>query len=251
MKKTITIFILGILLITAMESTAQQQTRRKRIDRWEDRGTYLSKDSITKGKYTLIFMNKDSTFQQDDKNLKERMIKTFFKVYPKEAKAYNKNTAKKVVFIIDPDYEGVAATSGAIVRYSPEYMLKFPEDIDVVTHEVFHIVQAYGYNSGAGWLTEGITDYIRYQYGVNNIAANWTLPDYKPSQSYTNSYRITARFLVWLEKNGYPGIVKRLDASLRSKTYKTAETWSALTGKTVDELWTAYGENPVVSLKYK
>lgn len=249
MKRTITLLVFAILFTATLESAAQ--TKRKRIENWEDLGTFLSKDSIKKGKYTLTFLNKDSAFQNDDKNLKRRMVKAFFKVYPKEAKAYNKETAKKVVFIIDPDYEGVAATSGAIVRYDPEYMLKFPEDIDVVTHEVFHIVQAYGYNAGAGWLTEGITDYIRYKYGVNNTAANWTLPDYTSSQSYTNSYRVTARFLVWLEKNGYPNIVKDLDASLRAQTYKTAETWSALTGKTVDELWKVYGESPAVSLKYK
>ncbi|MGV8878236.1 MAG: basic secretory protein-like protein [Sphingobacteriaceae bacterium] len=249
MKIPIAFLTLILLFIITLESPAQ--TKRKRIDNWEDLGTFLTKDSITKGKYTLIFLNKDSAFQKDDKDLKRRMIKTFFKVYPKEAKAYHKETAKKVIFIIDPDYEGVAATSGAIVRYSPDYMLKFPKDIDVVTHEVFHIVQAYGYNAGAGWLTEGITDYIRYKYGVSNIAAKWTLPDYKASQSYTNSYRITARFLVWLEKNGYPTIVKDLDASLRARTYKTAETWSALTGKTVDELWKDYGKNPAVSLKYK
>jgi hypothetical protein len=243
------ILTLTFLFFGAVDGNAQRQ--RNRINNWKEIGTYLSKDSVTKGKYTLVFVNRDTAFQQDDKNLKARMVKTFFKVYPKQVKAYNKNSARKVTFIIDPDYRGVAAAAHGIIRYSPEYMLKFSEDIDVVTHESFHIVQEYGYNAGAGWLTEGITDYIRYIYGLNNRAANWTLPDYEPSQSYTNSYRITARFLYWLEKNGHRDLVKKLDASLRDQTYKTEETWAKLTGKTVDELWELYGKNPSLKLKYK
>ena len=48
-------------------------------------------------------------------------------------------------------------------------------------------------------LTEGLADYARYKYGVNNAAAGWSLPNYASGQSYTNAYAVTARFLVWLE----------------------------------------------------
>ncbi|MCC9165776.1 basic secretory family protein [Pontibacter harenae] len=167
----------------------------------------------------------------------------FFTVYPQEAKRFNPNTARKVTFIIDPNYNGVAAASNGIIRYSPLWMLRNPNDIDVVTHEAFHIVQAYEGGAGPGWLTEGITDYVRYKYGVANAAGNWSLPDLKPEHSYTNSYRITGRFLAWLENNVNAKIVDSLDAALRSKAY-TPETWVKLTGKTVDELWQDYTKNP-------
>jgi hypothetical protein len=197
-------------------------------------------ETFKKKGYTLIFKNNYTNF---DAALKERMVKTFFKVYPKLATDFNKNTKKEVVFHIDTAYKGVAATGGGRIVYNPDWFKKHPGDIDVVTHEVMHVVQSYGGGSGPGWLTEGIADYVRYKYGVDNAGANWTLTAFKPVQSYKNSYRITARFLNWLELNGNQGIVLKLDNAMRNHTYK-ATLWSDITGKTVDELWTAYAANP-------
>lgn len=203
---------------------------------------FEQKDSITKGPYTLIFINRDSAFSSVTK---QKMIDAFFTVYPKEAETYNPATLKKVTFIIDPTYDGVAATGDGVARYNPEWLHKHPEDIDVVTHEVMHIVQAYPDGSGPGWITEGIADYVRYDYGVNNFAAKWALPAFAATQSYKNSYRITARFLLWIEKHEHAGFVKALDNSMRTKTY-TPDIWKRLTGSTLDELWAAYGKNPVL-----
>ena len=189
--------------------------------------------------YTLNFLNNDQSF---DPALKKRMVTTFFKVYPVLANAYNKNTAKEVTFSIDTAYKGVAATGGGKIVYNPDWFKKHPGDIDVVTHEVMHVVQNYGRGGGPGWLTEGIADYVRYKYGVDNAGANWSLTPFKPEQSYKNAYRITARFLNYLEKSN-PGIVVKLDDAMRTHTYKDT-IWTDLTGKTVDELWTAYAANP-------
>lgn len=206
-----------------------------------------TRDSLTKKGYTLIFISKDPALNP---TTKQRMIDAFYTVYPKEAKRFNPNTLKKVTFIVDPEYKGVAATHNGIVRYNPTWLKEHPEDIDVVTHEVMHIVQ--GYPGGSlGWLTEGIADYTRYALGINNEAGNWKLPAYKEGQSYTNSYRITARFLAWLEQNGYPKIVNQMDAALRAHAY-APELWQQKTGKTLDELWAAYTANPTaVKLTYK
>ncbi|RZL31842.1 MAG: secretory protein [Pedobacter sp.] len=192
--------------------------------------------------YTLNFTNNDASF---DPALKKRMIETFFKVYPKLAKDFNKNTDKEVTFSIDTAYKGVAATGGGKIVYNPDWFKKKPGDIDVVTHEVMHVVQNYGNGGGPGWLTEGIADYVRYKYGVDNPGAKWVLTPFKPEQSYKNAYRITARFLNWLELNGNKGIVVKLDSAMRNHTYKD-NLWKDLTGKTVDELWTAYSANPGV-----
>ena len=192
--------------------------------------------------YTLTFESLDSGF---DPKLKKRMVKTFFKVYPVLVKEFNPQAAKEVKFVIDTSYKGVAATSRKRVVYSAKYMGAKPEDIDVVTHEVMHVVQEYGYRSGPVWLTEGIADYVRYKFGVDNKGAGWTMPEYKEGQSYTNSYRITARFFAWLEKNVKPGLIKEIDSRLRARTYK-AEAWAELTGKDIDQLWKSYSENPVL-----
>ena len=199
-------------------------------------------DTLKKGGYTLIISGNDDSF---DTGIKEKLISTFFTVYPKIAKAYNKNTAKEVVFFIDTAYHGVAATGDDRVVFSSAYMTKHPNDIDVVTHEVMHIAQAYGESSGPGWLTEGIADYVRNEFGVANEAAKWRFPEFKPTQNYDNAYRTTARFLYWIETKVKKGTVKKLDGLMRDHTYTDA-AWAKLTGKSVDELWKAYAANPVI-----
>jgi hypothetical protein len=202
----------------------------------------ISRDSLTKKGYTLIFINKFKSF---DKQVQQNLINTFFAVYPKEVRMYNRRSLKKVVIIIDPDYKGVAATNEGIVRVNPQWMYKHPEDIDVITHEVMHIVQAYPENAGPGWITEGIADYVRYKMGVDNALSGWRLPGYNSKQSYTDAYRITARFFVWIEKNHKRNLVKKLNTAMRNNSYNTA-FWKKETGKTIDQLWTAYSVNPVI-----
>lgn len=190
--------------------------------------------------YKLVFFNQDKTL---DTALQTRMINTFFKVYPELATEYNPRTLKEVMITIDTAYKGVAETDKGKVTISSAWMHKHPEDIDVITHEVMHIVQDYGDSVGPGWLTEGIADYARNKFGVNNAAANWSLPAYKPTQNYDNAYRITARFLLWIEVKVKPGMVRTLDFQLRTHSF-TNNSWQQLTGKTVDELWKAYTEKP-------
>lgn len=188
----------------------------------------------------LTFISQDRTL---DTALKSRLVKTFFEVYPRLVKEYNKNSSKEVTFVVDTSYDGVAATSNGRVTFSAHWLKIHPEDIDVVTHEVMHIVQDYGDTNGPGWLTEGIADYARYKFGVDNPGAKWALPEYKAGQSYRNSYRITARFLEWLETHGNKGLVKKMDKKMREHTYSD-QLWVEFTGRTLDELWDTYVASP-------
>ncbi|MET3978774.1 hypothetical protein ABIB62_001343 [Mucilaginibacter sp. UYP25] len=199
-------------------------------------------DTIKRSGYTLIVHGNDANF---DKAITDKLISTFFIVYPKIVNEYNKKSLKQVEFFIDTAYHGVAATDNGRVVFSPAYMTKHPNDIDVVTHEVMHIAQNYGSFDGPGWLTEGIADYVRNEQGVANAAANWKLPDFKPTQNYDNAYRVTARFLVWVETKVKKGTVKKLDSQMRDHTY-TAASWNKLTGKSVDDLWKDYSTNPTI-----
>src|SRR5688572_13880302 len=228
--------------VLCFQFSVAQESRPDTSKRWYgvDTTGLIWIDSITRAPYTLVFINKDTSFKQVTK---QRMIETFFKVYPQQVNRFNANSLKRVVFFVDPAYKGVAAAGRGIVRYNPQWFVTHPDDIDVVTHEVMHIVQSYGRGAGPGWLTEGIADYVREKYGVDNATGKWALPKYDTSHAYTKSYRITARFLLWLEKNVSSTIVDELDARLRNHTYKP-ETWQELTGKTLDELWKAYAAKP-------
>ena len=231
-------FALILFVCTAAGASAQHRRHHQ--------PTVLTGDSLTSGKYTLIFASNDPGF---DSLTRQNMINVFFTVYPLEVERFNKNSLTRIVFFIDTAYKGVAATGDGVARYSPVYLKAHAQDVDVVTHEVMHVVQAYR-SYEPGWLTEGIADYVRYVYGVNNKNGGWKLPDYRTGQSYQNAYRVTARFLLWVEKNKYNKIVDDMDKAMREGTY-TPELWTKLTGKSVDDLWSEYAQNPSLELSYK
>ena len=113
-----------------------------------------------------------------------------------------------MTFIIDPNYNGVAGTSNGRVVFSAKYMTAHPGDIDIVTHETMHIVQSYGNRSGMpGWLTEGIADYIRYAYGVDNKGAGWSLPKFSENRATRIATELQHGSCV-AEASGNKGIVK-------------------------------------------
>src|SRR5882762_9459549 len=147
----------------------------------------ISTKIYNKNGYKLTLTNYDATLDTAELT---RLVKTFYTVYPELAKEYNPATLKDVKMVVDTSYKGVAATADGKVTIASSWLHKRPEDIDVVTHEVMHIVQDYGETVGPGWLTEGIADYARNKFGVNNAAAKWVLPEFKPTQNYDNAYRV-------------------------------------------------------------
>jgi len=214
--------------------------------------TALAKNWVSYSKekhrgYTLTFISKDPNL---DPAVRKNLISTYFEIYPTLVKTFNQKSTHDVLFVVDTAYKAVAEASGNRILFSAGYMKAHPTDIDVVTHETMHIVQGYGYSAGPVWLTEGIADYVRYKYGVDNVGSKWSLPAYNAKQHYTNSYRITARFFAWLEQNVKPGLVAALDQQLRAHEY-TEQSWTALTGKDLNQLWVDYSKEPQkVSLTY-
>lgn len=166
-------------------------------------------------------------------------------VYPKLVKDFNKNARMDLSVKIDTSYNGVAYAHNGRVTVSSKWLHKNPEDIDLMTHEIMHIIQSYPPNAGPGWLTEGIADFVRYKYGVNNANANWSLPKFSQKQSYKDSYRVTARFLLWITLTKDKKIVSKLDKNLRSNTY-SPKLWEKYTGLNLDQLWVDYGKNPII-----
>lgn len=164
-------------------------------------------------------------------------------VYPKLVKDFNNNARMDITVKIDTTYDGVAFAHNGRVTVSSKWLDKKPNDLDLMTHEIMHIIQSYPNNAGPGWLTEGIADFVRYKYGINNSKAGWSLTEFSDKQSYKNSYRITARFLVWLSQNYDEKIVSKMDDKLRTKAY-SAELWKEYTGFSIDELWGVYSKNP-------
>jgi len=218
------------------------------VRRWEDIDTtgYFNEDMLQQNGITLLFINKDSLANlQSISALKE----VFWKIYPEEMKRFNRKSPKTVTIMIGKEYKGVAASLHAVIKIDQDWIRNNPEDIDLLTHELMHVVQGYTYDVPDNWLTDGLADYARYAFGVNNVKSGWSLPPYHPGQSFKDSYRIAARFLVWAEKNKHKHLVERLDNALRNGSYNR-RLWVKLTGLGLNELWSAYAANPDLNMPF-
>lgn len=190
---------------------------------------------VTRAGYTVDFQDPEDAASEE---LAGRMIKQFFKLYPRLVADFNRAAPRRVAFIIRNDDAGVAYADQGAVTYHIGWFRKNPQDIDVVTHELMHIVQNYQ-GQGPGWLTEGIADYVRSKYGLANAEARWKLEPPLSHNNYTDGYRVTGSFLAWLERTRKPGIVKALDRQVRAGIYTDA-SWTTLAGAPVETLWQEY-----------
>jgi hypothetical protein len=166
-----------------------------------------------------------------------RLTTLFYQCYPKLLERFdnpNKPASRHIEVIFKRGMKVPAHCLGAKISVSVEWLKKRPDDIGLLTHELTHAVQQYP-RGEPSWLTEGIADYARELYGPKE--AGWSLPRRLTAKnSYKDSYRVTARFLVWLDQK-HPGAVDRLHRKMQNREF-TVDDFKAVTGKTVDELWT-------------
>ncbi|MEI7922498.1 MAG: basic secretory protein-like protein, partial [Planctomycetota bacterium] len=161
----------------------------------------------------------------------------FYESYPRLIERFEKpdrSAPRHIRLVFDKGLTVPAYCSGAEIHVSVEWLTQHPEDVALLTHELTHAVQAYP-PKGPSWMTEGIADYARLIYGPK-VQPSWALPArLTQKQSYRNSYRITARFLQWLDEK-HPGTVDKLHRLMQEGTFKL-EAFQTVTGKTADELW--------------
>ncbi len=132
---------------------------------------------------------------------------------------------------------GIADTSaGSHIRISSGWIEQHPEDIGLVVHELVHVIQGYGHGA-QGWLCEGIADYIRWAI-YEGKPQEWFSVSDQPN-GYLQSYQVTGGFLLWLESDRAPGIVKKLNTSLRNRQYD-ASIFEDETGLSLETLWSTY-----------
>ena len=178
-------------------------------------------------------------------------ISNFNTVYSTLSEMWNYGKINTVKYTINTEKSGVADTRGAgtntdlITVYSAYSDTASQSQIDCLTHELTHVAQE-GYNTGYGgedtddngsWIVEGMTDYSRYVFG--EYPDGFALPAYSKSQSYTDSYRVTARFFVWIEENICPTFAEQMNDALRTERYAST-LFDRITGYGLKELWAMY-----------
>jgi hypothetical protein len=137
-----------------------------------------------------------------------------------------------VVFLSGPNVTGVAATGGGVMTVNADWCRAHPEDTGLTVHEMAHVIQAYsGY--GAGWLVEGIADYIRWvKFEPQNFQPHINVQ----KATYHDAYRTTAAFLGWCELHYDSCLVTKLNHALRDGDYNN-NLFELYCGKDVDTLW--------------
>jgi hypothetical protein len=168
-----------------------------------------------------------------------KLAEHFYQCYPKLLARFehpDKPAPRRIRIVFDPKLRIPAHCSGGTVTVGVEWLKKNPDDIGMLAHELTHAVQVYP-KSDPGWLTEGIADYARQLYGPDK-QPGWQLPEkLRAQQSYKDSYRVTARFLVWLDEQ-HPGTVDKLHREMQNRTFEI-DDFKEFTGDDVDTLWRA------------
>ena len=153
-----------------------------------------------------------------------------------------------------------AYAEGNTIHVNFEYLANMPDDYRaMLIHELTHINQQYeNVPSGAGWLTEGIADYIRHKYFEKDIESKLRLDGdgylkgYSPSapflfslekgrarlddKGYLTSYTVASGFLFWLEERKDREIVRVMNLALSKGRY-SEELFRQRCGAPLDVLW--------------
>jgi hypothetical protein len=145
----------------------------------------------------------------------------------------------KVKLVFKKSAKFLAYTSGNTISISEDWIKKHPDDYGMVVHELTHVIQGYPH-SDAGWLVEGIADYVRFFKYEPDTKLNAVNPK---RAKYKDGYRTTAMFLAWLEKSEDKEIVTKLNKALRGGHYRP-ELFKEYTSSSLDDLWDKFLKDP-------
>ena len=180
----------------------------------------------------------------------KRMKEHFNRIYPVLCEEFNYGVMWDVRYKLDDSNDeyvayqiGGSRDTEKIIAMNPTHFKKTQTDYSTLTHELTHAVQSYrdakygpdNSANGGEWLTEGVADYSRYLIDPTPFQ----LPAYSANQSYTDSYRVTARFFVWLDQKYDTTFMNQFNEGLKTEVY-TQKLFVKITGKTIDELWAIY-----------
>lgn len=158
-----------------------------------------------------------------------------------------------------------AYASGNAIHVNFQYLGQMPDDYRaMLIHELTHVNQQYKeVPEGAGWLMEGIADYIRHKYFEKDIEAKLRLDSgghlkgYSPDapflfslemgkarlddKGYLLSYTVASAFLFWLEERKDKSIVPVLNVDLSKGRY-SEKLFQERCGRPLDALWQEFLE---------
>lgn len=141
-----------------------------------------------------------------------------------------------------------AFTSGNHITADATWMAENKNQaVGALIHELEHVMQFTSpswFDVSPPWFTEGMADYVRSIYGPADD--DWSMPPVKQTDSYTEAYRVAARFLHWLEQHTKPTIVEQLCHAMQ-EGQPLLPTFQLLAGDTINNLWSKYESSSSLS----
>jgi len=125
---------------------------------------------------------------------------------------------QSLTLILDPHYDGLAATSGGQLRVSLQWVDNVKKSVEqgreiedatkefkgVLLHELTHALQHDGFGSTPSWFTESIADWIRLRNGLG--PRHWKkCGEAKREKGWETGYDVGAWFLDYLVGDGVVG----------------------------------------------
>ena len=171
------------------------------IDISVTKDSILEKGTVNGQNYSLtINLSKWERFTTPEQMVV--LSRLFWQCYPKMYARFSDLSSPPTDVTLAIENEGyeVAWASGRLVHLHDQWLYRFPEDYDCITHELAHVIQngwddTYLENSG---YIERFADCCRYEYALDNGYYNdgeWTLQTIADDSSRGES----VRFFVWLD----------------------------------------------------
>ncbi len=183
---------------------------------------------------------------------KEFIKNVFNDVFKKMWDKYGySNECPVITFIIDSNLivDGASAVeigNGRIAFRENNFSRLNGYAVDLIVHELTHIVQEYQNTKTFSWLTEGIADYIAAEYSEHKRSL---IPKQYNGGSLYSGYLTTAGFLIWLEEDkDYTDIVMKLHRCMQEGKIQN-ETFEILTGQSLSDLWKEYSGETLPSIE--
>jgi hypothetical protein len=156
-----------------------------------------------------------------------------------------------------------AFATGNVIHISADALNNRQDSYEgMVVHELTHVVQHYpNGQADAGWLIEGIADYVRHKTYERDIKPTMNINAQGHAYGYTRkepyfhsletqavdltqkgylqSYTVASSFLFWLETRRDKQIVHRLNQALSEGQY-TPDLFSKFCGQRLDDLWSGF-----------